>query len=507
MNHDIASSRIEMVSSVFQSLRHSPVQSAHYLDTYAPMQSIDIDVIIPVHDAAETLEDSISSALNQTVPKHLRRVFENIDISIAVCCHDDGSTDSSLRILRSMKDRHGKSEKTDKHGIEAHLLIGSNPDGVARGAGFARNRATELRRNKISSENSFICLLDSDDIMSPSRVAEQLAMMLSIVDKGERDRTLIGSTFDRIPENSTWHYSQWANGLTDERLMLERFRECTVLQPTWFLTRKRFEELGGYIEAPHPEENATEGKMPDYQRPKQLSLIHPYEDNAQTLRLAEDLRFFHEHLYASGLIKLHRHKPPNSPLVTYRHTGQSQSSSTPRKLLSALRAMAFEATVLKIDPQWSDGFVIWGAGRDGKHFFRSLSPGVRSRVKCFVDVDEKKISAGFYTNRELGTKVPIIHFSLLSTNPDARHESQTFGRIDKSRGGNKRDEKLGEADEETEHTKKKRRLYSPGLKMIIPSLATLPVVVCVAMYRTHGILEKNVKSIGRIEGKNLWHFS
>ena len=59
----------------------------------------------------------------------------------------------------------------------------------------------------------------------------------------------------------------------------------------------------------------------------------------------------------------------------------------------------------------------------------------------------------------------------------------------------------------TEHTKKKRRLYSPGLKMIIPSLATLPVVVCVAMYRTHGILEKNVKSIGRIEGKNLWHFS
>jgi hypothetical protein len=38
-------------------------------------------------------------------------------------------------------------------------------------------------------------------------------------------------------------------------------------------------------------------------------------------------------------------------------------------------------------------------------------------------------------------------------------------------------------------------------------LAKLPVVVCVAMNRTNGVLEANVKNIGRQEGINLWHLS
>jgi len=38
-------------------------------------------------------------------------------------------------------------------------------------------------------------------------------------------------------------------------------------------------------------------------------------------------------------------------------------------------------------------------------------------------------------------------------------------------------------------------------------LTKMPVVVCVAMYRTNGILERNVAAIGRTEGADLWHFS
>ena len=38
-------------------------------------------------------------------------------------------------------------------------------------------------------------------------------------------------------------------------------------------------------------------------------------------------------------------------------------------------------------------------------------------------------------------------------------------------------------------------------------LTSLPVIVCVAMYRTNGVLEQNVASIGRKEGYDLWHFS
>ena len=42
---------------------------------------------------------------------------------------------------------------------------------------------------------------------------------------------------------------------------------------------------------------------------------------------------------------------------------------------------------------------------------------------------------------------------------------------------------------------------------LIETLHELPVVVCVAMYRSNGILEKNVANIGRKEGFDLWHFS
>ena len=37
------------------------------------------------------------------------------------------------------------------------------------------------------------------------------------------------------------------------------------------------------------------------------------------------------------------------------------------------------------------------------------------------------------------------------------------------------------------------------------NLKHLPVVVCVAMYRTNGALESNVSSIGRVEGHDFWH--
>ncbi len=139
-------------------------------------------------------------------------------------------------------------------------------------------------------------------------------------------------------------------------------------------------------------------------------LVHDTYDTPQTLRLAEDLRFFHAHLHSHGLLKVHH---TNTPLVTYRHQpGITQSSQTPRKLLVHLRVLAFEQTVLLHD--WKGKFVVWGAGRDGKDFVKALSEEARRRVVCFVDVDDKKIDAGNYVNRELGVSIPIVHFSWLT---------------------------------------------------------------------------------------------
>jgi glycosyltransferase involved in cell wall biosynthesis len=541
---------------------------------------VHVDVIVPVHNASKTIRETVESALHQWIPTKFNSSEESndclskIDIDVAVCCHDDGSTDGSLKILEQIQ-RDLSKQKSDEikaastpqppppegasRRIRTRLLVGTNADGVARGAGYARNRAAELRaRNNYPSPtpttpSSYLCLLDSDDIMHPFRIAEQLGVMLSIPEDGDRrERTLMGCTFDRIPPGSTWHYAEWANGLSDERLLLERYREVTLLQPTWFLSRMRFEKLGGYVEAPHPSsvdkyasEDDETGKNKDYKKRvssnnegsgRRYRLIHAQYDTPQTLRLAEDLRFFHEHLRASGLLRLHR---TIQPLVTYRHrAGQSQSSSTPRKLLLNLRVMAFEDAILRTDPRWADcDFVIWGAGRDGKDFFKSLSPALRSRVRCFVDVDEKKIAAGFYANPDIGVKIPIVHFSLLAKDPQVRRmcieDDMIFGRITK---GAKKKQNADEGTRSkgsedwavTSAAKKKRPANlndaeSPSAKrrvvlqhnlgakdskeLDVDSLPHLPVVVCVAMYRTNGVLERNVQSIGRVEGVDVWHFS
>lgn len=197
-----------------------------------------------------------------------------------------------------------------------------------------------------------------------------------------------------------------------------------------------------YVEAP-----LTDDRL----RQDTIEWMHPSETQ-QTLRVAEDLRFFYAHLWKNGRLQLLR-----EPLLTYRHrAGVSQSSNTPRKILMGLRTLAFSRFVLRKKPEvaespspllqapsWDGPFCVWGAGRDGKDFIKALDPDLRQRIYCMVDVDEKKLQSQFYVNRDHGTKIPIVHFSLLAA--DATVQSRLvdawvqgrdedlpgYGRIDK----------------------------------------------------------------------------
>ena len=151
---------------------------------------VEVDVIIPVHDAADTIDEAVDSAMSQVVPDHLllgdgrsggQRSMRGVRIDIAVCCHDDGSEDASWDILRGLQAKYsggggGRGGYTgadsppsdeDRRGgeggcrrprrsrrewgavgsaVRSRLLVGRNPGGSSRGAGYARNRAAELRR-------------------------------------------------------------------------------------------------------------------------------------------------------------------------------------------------------------------------------------------------------------------------------------------------------------------------------------------------------------------------
>ena len=480
--------------------------------------SIHVDVIIPVHNASETIEEAVNSAMGQKVPVSLIDYFEKYEFTIFVCCYDDGSSDDSYMKLRQLKEKFSSQPETEN--ISSTLLIKASVDGVARGAGYARNKAIQLNDTKSTNHSKethhFLCLLDSDDTMHCHRVAEQASYMLNRLDEDMRDRTLLGCNFIRDPPDSQWHYSEWANSLSDERLVLEQFREVTILQPTWFLCKKRWFDLGGYIEAP------TDGTAADLVvKEKRNRLIHTQYDNQESLRLAEDLRFFHEHIWSNGVLRIHRTK---DPLVMYRHKSGSQSFRTSRKLLLQLRVLAFEHSILTSDPGWQEEggyFAVWGAGRDGKDFAKALRPDMRKRIMCFVDIDAKKIDSGSYVNRQLDLNIPIIHFSYLAKDSRLRHKMQKeweentsnnhiLGRIDKTREQSQIPTNTRLSMDSSQQSKRRRLGQIPTLKLSGLSQAKLeriPVVVCVAMYRTNGELERNVKAIGRVEGKDLWHFS
>jgi glycosyltransferase involved in cell wall biosynthesis len=490
----------------------------------------EVDVIIPVHNASDTIQAAVESAMSQEYPSHgedeeASNEFQ-LEISVTVCCYDDGSTDESLKILKRLQREYDAKATLLPGRIPSRLLVGSSSTGVGRGAGYARNRAIEMNNplhlsNTDRSSIKFLCLLDSDDTMHKHRVALQTLCMMNL-DDGIRQKTLLGCTFARDPPDSTWHYSRWANSLSDERLSLERFREVTILQPTWFMPYSVFATVGGYVEAPAADE--TFKTLLDETTNSIPRLIHPRFDTSSSLRLAEDLRFFHAHLHSHGQLRLLRSR---RPLVQYRYCGDahSQSFRTSRKLLLQLRVLAFEQCILDKDPLWQDHegmFVIWGAGRDGKDFFKALEPRHQERVFCFVDVDAKKLAAGYYIHRtdvhqqtEAALKIPIVHFSFLVPDPhiqkdlqqkwhhDEMSDEKLHGCIDKSKVNR---ENAGKQPAKRQKTNPRQiHLCDQGLNHQL--LQKLPVVVCVSMGRTNGVLEKNVLAIQRIEGENLWHFS
>jgi glycosyltransferase involved in cell wall biosynthesis len=461
------------------------VRSLHILSVRSmSKQTIYVDVLVPVHNASATIEETVGSAMKQMIPLHLQAFYSTRRLNVAVCCFDDGSTDDSWCVLEALKVKYGNETTSLSSEFTSTLMIQSSKR--SRGAAVARNRAAQMRDKK--SDDHVLVWLDSDDTMHPHRIPEQVHALLQAEDG---NRLLLGSQFDRDPPDSTWHYAQWANTLTEERLMMEQYREVTVLQPTWCMMRSRFEALGGYIETKTGQSFDANGI---------LQLVHK-DETEEKLRLAEDLRFIHAHLHADGLLRIVPKK-----LVVYRHrVGQSQSAQTPRKLLLQLRALAFEVNVLS---NW-ERFVVWGAGRDGKDFLKALSKAARNKVVCMADVDHKKIEAGYYYNNEMGIQIPVVHFSLLAKDSKVRDELQEayYTNVDSVQGRIKKCKPhcATTAPIEPPPRKKFKVCNAPGL--ILSQISELPVVVCVAMYRTNGVLERNVASIDRKEGHDLWHFS
>ena len=398
------------------------------------LASQQVAIIIPVHNAEVYLSDTLASIISQTYPHKL--------ISVHIC--NDASTDTTPFLIQQwqikLADAHIRcvlsttatsslatttattATTATTSAATTTTTTPTTPTTVtsvttpppptspqATGAGNAKNIAVST----VDAETTaWLCFLDADDIMCPTRIAEQhaLAMTYSPTDQS---RLLLGSGFTRLPIDSTTHYTKWCNSLTKEQLYLQQYREVTIIQPTWFLSKTQFDRVGGY----------------------QVQL-----STGTSKPIPSDLIFFLSHLNdCNGIVDR-----VMKPLIIYRYLTDSVSWKIKRKDLLKVRLRALERKVLS---KWNS-FTIWGAGRDGKNVLNELKEEYRIKCVGFCDIDEKKIQRGYH-NPSKQITLPIVHFSEVDVN--------------------------------------------------------IPLLICVAMYRTNGELEKNISSLRLKEGVDYWH--
>ncbi|XP_028935911.1 UDP-GlcNAc:betaGal beta-1,3-N-acetylglucosaminyltransferase-like protein 1 isoform X2 [Ornithorhynchus anatinus] len=303
-----------------------------------------MSIILPVYNAEAWLPECLNSILEQDFQGTL-------ELSI----FNDASQDNSINIIEKWKDR------LEDLGIR--VIIGGHNSPSPKGVGYAKNQAIK------QSSGTYLCFLDSDDVMLPQRVRLQHEAAI------QHPNSIIGCQVTREPQDSTERYTRWINHLTPEQLVTQVYTAYgpTVIMPTWFCAREWFCHVGSFNEG---------GKG-----------------------IPEDLLFFYDHLRKGG--GLYR---VDQCLLLYRYHPQAATHSVLERTIWNHRVRFLEERALRHWPS----FTIWNAGKQGRKLYRSLTPANQKKVVALCDVDEKKIAKGWYTYEDCQErpkpKIPILHF-------------------------------------------------------------------------------------------------
>mmetsp|Transcript_13972 Transcript_13972/g.37505 ORF Transcript_13972/g.37505 Transcript_13972/m.37505 type:complete len:378 (+) Transcript_13972:817-1950(+) len=351
-------------------------------------EAVEVSVIVPMRNAAEFIEECVRSIVAQRGCVPLAK--------IQLCVHDDCSTDASLQTLHRALQSCAAEQNLANVVVSqtCKCLDGCTCGTRPIGCGAARNKAVSRSSGRV------LVFCDADDVMLPDRVAT-IAPVAAL-----HPNALVGSNFTRIPAGSTARYEAFHRSLHAHNMLCFAFRDMPVAMPTLACHRTVLSRVGGFVEK--------------------------RSDDSPEEPVAEDLELLYNHLAQGGaLIKV-----PQT-LVLYRHHAEATSLALSRRYLLSVRVAAFERLVIV---HWVT-FSIWGAGRDGRQFYKALTNRSQSKVQAFLDIDTKKIARGLLHGK------PVRHF--LTARP--------------------------------------------------------PIVACVALDRTNGDFERNVKLIGSlIPGINLF---
>lgn len=167
-----------------------------------------VSVIIPAYNAQEIITSCIKSVLNQT--------YHNIEIIVI----DDGSTDSTLRIVQEYK-----------NGFSINCLRIFHQDN--QGPSKARNLGIQQARGE------YIAFLDSDDCWVDNKIEEQLKVF-----EEYKDCVLVGTSTKYQQENVTKY-----SFISFKRLLYSnRFTTSSVICKKQIVEKILFNEQQKYSE-------------------------------------------------------------------------------------------------------------------------------------------------------------------------------------------------------------------------------------------------------------------
>lgn len=180
-----------------------------------------ISVILPFHNAENTLKKAVKSILNQT--------FQDFEMLLI----NNNSTDVSLKIALSL----GKTDDRIR-------ILNETKTGVANAMNCG------LR----NSRGSYIARMDADDIAHSERLKKQYNYL-----KENPSVDFVGSEVQYIPhisENKGFRrFVDWANSFhTPAEIALNQFIEIPVVNPTIFFRRELYEKYGGCRSGNFPED-------------------------------------------------------------------------------------------------------------------------------------------------------------------------------------------------------------------------------------------------------------
>ena len=187
-------------------MRHAPLQekkrSAADTNTM-----VEVSVVLPVFNAAESIQLAVHSILSQTL--------SGIELIVV----DDGSTDDTVAAVKGINDPRLRLVQCSHRGVAA-----------------AANKGTELARAPV------VARMDADDFAHPQRLEKQLCLLR------EQQHDVVGCRVRILDQSgqatqTMRRYERWINEETidPEQITALRFVELPLVNPTILANRSYFE--------------------------------------------------------------------------------------------------------------------------------------------------------------------------------------------------------------------------------------------------------------------------